>query len=274
VGDAKEAIVGLTLTSAHYVKAKEILQDRFGRKERLIFEHIQALLHVSCPKVTVKSLWALKNDLDAHVHSLEALGVTGESYGVILTPVILSRLPNEIRMEWARSSEGRESDLVFLLQFLAEEIQRRERSQTYGGNDDARGKSQVQVQQTATATLQGSATALTSECSSAGCGICGKRHSTENCFKLTRASLKRRKGVLRQAKLCFSCLDSGHMNTSCSQVCSRCSGDHHRLLCYSDSTKNGKTEPVGSGECCGDKDCNRHADHQRAGQIEPCEHSF
>ena len=46
IGEAKAAIAGLTLTAAHYAKAKEILQNRFGRKERLIFEHIQGLFGI------------------------------------------------------------------------------------------------------------------------------------------------------------------------------------------------------------------------------------
>ena len=65
------------------------------------------------------------------MRSLEALGITGSQYGVILTPVVLSRLPSDLRMEWARDSVKRESDLTFLLQFIKNEIERRERSQVY-----------------------------------------------------------------------------------------------------------------------------------------------
>ena len=71
--------------------------------------------------------WKLQDELLAHVRSLEALGVTGDQYGVILTPLILSRLPQDVRLEWAREGLGRESDLDWLLTFLASEINRRER---------------------------------------------------------------------------------------------------------------------------------------------------
>lgn len=37
-------------------------------------------------------LWGIRDELSAHVRSLEALGVNGEKYGVILTHLILSRL--------------------------------------------------------------------------------------------------------------------------------------------------------------------------------------
>ena len=64
-------------------------------------------------------LCKLQDELLAHVRSLEALGVTGEQSGVILTPLILSRLPQDVRLEWAREGQGRESDLDWLLMFLA-----------------------------------------------------------------------------------------------------------------------------------------------------------
>ena len=43
--------------------------------------------------------------------SLETLQVSGEQYGVILTPLILSRLSQDIHLEWAEEGEGHESDL-------------------------------------------------------------------------------------------------------------------------------------------------------------------
>ena len=64
-------------------------------------------------------LWKLQDELLAHVLSLEALGVTGDQYGEILMQLILSRLPQVVRLEWAREGEGRESDLDWLLTFLA-----------------------------------------------------------------------------------------------------------------------------------------------------------
>ena len=89
-GEPKRTIEGLSLTADHYDVACSILKDRFGRKE-IIFTHIQKLLNLSVPsKCTVASLWRLNNELKAHTRSLEALGIDGKQYGVILTPLILS----------------------------------------------------------------------------------------------------------------------------------------------------------------------------------------
>ncbi len=57
---------------------------------------------------------------------LEALNVTGQQYGVVLTPLVLSRLPPDLPLEWAREGELHESDIGYLLDFLQRELERRE----------------------------------------------------------------------------------------------------------------------------------------------------
>ena len=104
-GEAKLSIQGLALTNANYTVAIDILKKRFGRTERIVFSHIEELLNISVPKQPrVSVLWELNDKLQAHVRSLEALGITGEQYGVLLCPVILSRLPPDLRLEWVRES--------------------------------------------------------------------------------------------------------------------------------------------------------------------------
>lgn len=127
-GEAASAICGLSLTETNYDFARTILEQRFGRKERIIFSHIQALLNMSTPGRSTSELWALHDSLQTHVRSLEGLGINGCTYGVILTPLVLHKLPENIRLEWARLGQGKEWDLEALLQFLQDEITRRERS--------------------------------------------------------------------------------------------------------------------------------------------------
>lgn len=49
---------------------------------------------------------------------------------MVLTPVILSRLPQEIRLEWSKESTDHEGNLEWLLKFLQKEI-KRDRSETF-----------------------------------------------------------------------------------------------------------------------------------------------
>ena len=209
-GEPKAAIQGLSLTSAHYASACKILKDRFGRKETIIFTHIQKLLNLSVPsKCSVSALWKLNDDLQAHTRSLATLGIDGDKYGVILTPLILSRVPQELRLEWSRDGKGHESDLKFLLSFLEKEIQRRERSQMFQESLGPSFKSSVEERRPRVATastLQATSTVKPSKT----CCFCGKNHPTEKCFKLS-GSIQVKKGKLKSAGLCFRCLLPGHI---------------------------------------------------------------
>ena len=133
-GDAKNVLDGIPVTEENYVQAKTLLESKYGRREVIIFAHVQELLAVQIPEATdTKKLSQAYDRLMANVRSLEAQGVTANQFGVVLTPVIVSKLPEEIRLEWSRNSEKKETDLPFLLSFLGLEIQRRERCQIFGG---------------------------------------------------------------------------------------------------------------------------------------------
>ena len=226
-GEARSTVQGLSLTAEHYGIACKLLQERYGRKDRIVFLQVQELLKMTVPtaKDRVASLWKLQDDLLSHIRSLEALQITGAQYGVILTPLILSRLPNDIRLEWARDGEGHESDLEWLLDFLKREIQRRERSQTFKDNttQDKNNTQEERHRMPAVATLQSS--------SNTGCGVCGKGHPTERCFKLTKASQDDCQIRMRRAGLCFNCLEKGHVAQGCDAKCARCEGKHHAIIC-------------------------------------------
>ena len=137
-GDANKTISGLSLNAANYQTAKELLTGRYGRKETIIFTHVQDLLVLGVAQhPTIRQMWDFYDLLQSHVRSLAALGISGDEYGVILTPLVLSRLPAELRMEWARVGESHESDLKHLMNFLKAEIERRERSQVFAPETDA-----------------------------------------------------------------------------------------------------------------------------------------
>ena len=123
-GEAMTCIAGLALTGANYQATCDLLMKRFGRPEKLIFIHIQALLNLDVNQ----DLHKLQDVLLVHIRSLQVLKVEGANYGMFLTPLVLAKLPEEVRLEWARGSEGKEGDLDYLLQFLSSEIERRDRS--------------------------------------------------------------------------------------------------------------------------------------------------
>ncbi|GAB1607213.1 hypothetical protein Ahia01_001004600, partial [Argonauta hians] len=102
-GEAKACIQGLSLTEANYNVAVNILSERFGKKEIIIASHIDTLLNIDIPpSLQTHQLWEILDMITSNVRSLENLGISGEQYGALLTPIILSRMPQELRLEWAR----------------------------------------------------------------------------------------------------------------------------------------------------------------------------
>ena len=191
-GEAKAAIKGLSLTSQHYKIACDILQKRYGRKERIIFAHIQDLMNVKVSNAS--SLSALQDELLAHIRSLKTLGVDGGQYGIVLTPLILARLPEDIRLEWAREGEGREDDLKWLMDFLQWELHRREWSQTFQEKmvnypEEKRGH-------VPTAASLHTKSERVTYAGSTECDLCGRAHRTEQCWCITKLSAETKQSKL------------------------------------------------------------------------------
>ena len=194
-------------------------------------------------------LWSLNDTLQAHMRSLDLLGIKGDQYGIILTPLVLSRLPVEMRLKWARDGEKHESDLPFLMKFINTEIKRRERSQVYSDSISTISMLCEEKRRlpSATALLNSSKALQTKSGSSTTCGICDKSHPTARCWNLTKIQVSDRKEKLCSAGLCFRCLTKGHVALGCSATCSRCKGRHHLLLCNPSPDTAGKSSPKTSG---------------------------
>lgn len=246
-GEAKVCVQGLSLTSANYKAACDLLKDRYGRPERIVFHHVQALLNGGVPLKSkgskyVSRLWSMRDEFMTHIRSLEALGVSGKQCETFLTPIILSRLPSEIRLEWARRGAGRESDLEWLLRFLQEEIESIERSETFkdvstvkaeSSNVSDHGRNSTHLGSRVSKERLSSASALhvaSSEVSKS-CVFCNKKHKSENCFEVLRLKDKERAERIRLAGVCYRCLCKGHLAKGCLGKCSKCGGSHNVIMC-------------------------------------------
>ena len=78
----------------------------------------------------LKGLRSLQNEVEASVRSLKALGVNSKSYGTMLTPVLLTKLPPSIRLIVSRKISDADLNLETLQTALEEELVARERSGT------------------------------------------------------------------------------------------------------------------------------------------------
>ena len=99
-GPAARAIQGLTLTNGNYQTAVKILEERFGKRQQIVSAHIDELLKIpSCTNDKVHSLRLVYDKISVHTRGLATLGISADQYGSLLIPVIMSKLPNEIRLQ-------------------------------------------------------------------------------------------------------------------------------------------------------------------------------
>ena len=92
---AYDAIAGLTLSSANYLQAIEVLSKRFGNKQVIISNHMDTLMNMDAVSSDrhLRDLRRLYDKTESHVCSLKSLGIEATSYGALLSPVLLAKLP-------------------------------------------------------------------------------------------------------------------------------------------------------------------------------------
>ena len=101
-GPAARSIQGLQLTEVNYEAAKQILQERFGKTQQVISAHMEDLLRLPvCTGDKTSQLRHIYDKIQVNVRGLEALGVESEQYGSFLVPIIMAKLPSEMRLQIA-----------------------------------------------------------------------------------------------------------------------------------------------------------------------------
>ena len=114
---AKEAIAGLSLTAANYQEAIEILCKRFGDRTQIQARHIDVLMSLE-PVMSSQNLTGMRqlyDTVETNIRGLKSLGVDRESYGTLLSPVILKKLPQDLRLIISRQVTDDEWNLDSIL---------------------------------------------------------------------------------------------------------------------------------------------------------------
>ena len=102
-GSVLRVITGLPLTNPNYDHAVQLLKKRYGKPDKLIEAHMQALVELNNPSNTMSSLQLFYDSVEGHIRSLQSLGTSPEQYESMLVPIILRKLPADIRRNLTRS---------------------------------------------------------------------------------------------------------------------------------------------------------------------------
>ena len=128
-GPASASIKGLPLTSENYNSARKILEERYGSKQLIISCHMDNLLKL--PVVIsvndIKGIRQLYDKTEIHIRGLQALSIEAQQYGSLLVPVLLSKVPQELRLIISREFDTGNWSLDELLKVFKTEVEARER---------------------------------------------------------------------------------------------------------------------------------------------------
>ena len=112
-GTAFETIAELPISNSNYKEAVDLLQKRYVKKQILISKYVETLLALPAIESSkdLQNLRCLYDRTEATVRSLREVGVSDESYGTILTPIIMTKVPSELRLILSRDPSD-EWDIV------------------------------------------------------------------------------------------------------------------------------------------------------------------
>ena len=209
-GEAARAISGLPLTEENYKKAIELLQERFGKPQILTNAYMESLSKIDAPPADTKNLRTFYDTCEANIRGLEALGVKTETYGSLLIPILLKKIPEEIRYSIFRADPSADSSLDRLRIAMRQEIETREKGHMSSPKPTT--EDEVLVP-TAGALLTGTqqrrhGTYNGKQKTPRPCTYCAGTHQPEKCDKIK--TVEERRSLLQRQQRCLNCLGLNH----------------------------------------------------------------
>jgi len=229
-GEALTLLDGLLLSDDNYDAALELLDNRYGSKRRVMRAHIRSMIQIAPPNMrNIVSLRGFVDSINKHMRGLKSLNVTSDNYSVFLSEILLSKLPRELKHEWAKL-EHDESNVEDLLQIIEKEANLQ---------DIVSSTTDSQTKLIKAETRHNSHRTFISKTDNITCTFCSSSdHKNFSCPNLLKLDPKSRYNLVKSHKLCFNCLKN-HFTKDClsKSFCKICKSKHNTLLHF-DNDKN------------------------------------
>lgn len=168
----------------------------------------------------------LYDKIETNVRSLEALGLGVDAYGALLTPIVVKRLPPELRLNLARKVPTDDWRLDNIMRVFLEELEAKERASL----PKQPRNTHSQLPHRPSRDFPTTRTCLGGR--ESGCCYCKQDDHAPAEYKRVNTH-EARKAIIRESGRCFICLRRGHVSRDCRSnfKCSNCRGRHHVSLC-------------------------------------------
>ena len=125
-------ILGIRIRDENFEVAWTKLKEKFGDPQVAIFAHFEELFKLPSardnPSVKLEDIY---DECEKHIRCLVALGVEEDKFGIVFTPLILSKLPRNIRTQLHRNKGSKPWDLSILRSLMKEELDALEQSDRF-----------------------------------------------------------------------------------------------------------------------------------------------
>lgn len=186
------------------------------------------LLKIStCPTDKPYQLRYLYDKLNVNIRGLEALGVKASQYGSLLIPIIMAKLPPEIRVHVARNTTEDVWDIESILNVIQNEIEAREigeKIKAMSSNTEPKRPQLPKIPTTGSFLVDSTPPLPTPTCV-----YCSEMHFSASRPKIT--DMCSRKAILKRDKRCFTCLRKKHNSEQCDKSCRKCNRKNHQSIC-------------------------------------------
>ena len=237
-GPAARAIEGLQITERNYQEAKERIRKRFGRKQLTISTITDELIKLKpCSGDKPGQLRYLYDKISIGVRGLENMGLSSETHGATWIPIVMGKLPTEIRVQVARLISREIWSMNELLELLEREVEAREIGEAAKVSETtSQARSHASNPNNWNQNTRSTASVLFNESerrnSNIRCVYCKGEHYSASCNKVE--DINDRKQMLKTQGRCFLCLRPNHRVRNCNNTtrnCRRCNKRHHQSIC-------------------------------------------
>ena len=226
---AEQCIAGLSLTNANYNQAIYLLKERFGQDQQIIDAYMKNLLELPSPSLSPSSLRHFYDKMETNIRGLESLGQTQDTFGALLVPIIIGKLPTEMRKNMTREHGQRSWDIRTLREAIGKETYVQE-SEIFNEYENVTPTASFSTVAKSSNKRHHNRFNQARHNKPKPCVFCNESHSANDC-KMVLAC-ENRYAIIKQKKLCYNCFGNHRVSECTSKyLCRKCNRKHHTSLC-------------------------------------------